>query len=300
MNLRNRSVVVLPNDIIPGSRIAGDKTAYEYSIEYMESQLRGVDFERYLGRLDEEMSLGIFTPTLLFRTADVGSYNLGVGHMQLFLWMLNALAGDFKEYVDNHIINRLKNINYGVNKPRAEFQFRRMGKENVETVRALLDELVKQGKTMPDLEELGMIAGLTLREVKEVTEPEGSDTEEDDRGQRDKPKSSGPRGVGQPRATGKQISNRIKGQVEKAWKDKSFGKDFEPSLGYKRKFEESLKAEGAAPGEALRLTERFYSRMESWMADAIGLGMNEFSGPDDFIAMFERLLEVEIDDLSHV
>jgi hypothetical protein len=52
--------------------------------------MRGADFERYMTRLDEEMSIGLFTPILLLRTADVGSYNLGQGHMQIYLWMLNA------------------------------------------------------------------------------------------------------------------------------------------------------------------------------------------------------------------
>ena len=112
ISLRNRSVVVLPNDIISGSRIAGDKTAFEYSIDYLESQMRGADFERYMTRLDEEMSLALFTPLLLLRNADVGSHNLGVQHTQTWLWMLNALVSDMGEYITRYPVQRLKAYNF--------------------------------------------------------------------------------------------------------------------------------------------------------------------------------------------
>ena len=66
--IRNRAIVTLPSDRTNNPQ--GGKTDYEFTIEYLESQMRGADFERYLQRLDEEMSLGIFTPVLLYRTAD--------------------------------------------------------------------------------------------------------------------------------------------------------------------------------------------------------------------------------------
>jgi len=276
--------------------------------------MRGADFERYLSRLDEEMSLGIFTPVLLFRTADVGSYNLGVGHMQLFMWMLNALAGDLKEYIDKYVVLRLKEYNYGINAPKAEWQFRKMGKENVDTVRAVLTELVRNNQAMPDLDELGLIAGLTLEEIKQVTvppdalpvdpnappAPNGDRPEGENRPARTRPSTrpgNKPRGTGQPRATTKAISSRIKTQVEKAWREKTFGRDFQPTLGYRRRFEESLKAEGVSAGSALEITEDFYTRVQAWMDDVIGLGMGEYSGPDDFMLLFDRLLDTEVESL---
>lgn len=313
-SLRNRSVVVLPNDRMP----VGNTTEYEYQVEYLESQMRGADFERYLSRLDEEMSLGIFTPVLLFRTADVGSYNLGVGHMQLFMWMLNALAGDLKEYIDKYVVTRLKEYNYGVNAPKVEWNFRKMGKENVETVRAVLTELVRQGMAKPDLNELGQIAGMSIDAIKQVTAPPvdpnappadpnappapggGPAPKGENRPARTRPSTrpgNKPRGTGQPRATTKAISARIKTQVEKAWREKTFGKDFKPTLGYRRRFEESLKAEGASAGSALAIAEDFYTRVQAWMDDVIGLGMGEYSGPDDFMAMFDRLLDTEVEEL---
>jgi hypothetical protein len=253
------------------------------------------------------MSLGIFTPVLLFRTADVGSYNLGVGHMQLFMWMLNALAGDLKEYIDKYVVGRLKDFNFGPNAEVAKWQFRKMGKENTETVRAVLTELVRVGRAKPDLDELGMLAGMTIDEIKIVTTPPPDPAADpnadppvdpDKREVRDKPKTTKPKGVGQPRATGKQIAARISGQVEKAWRERTFGKGFSPSLGYRRRFEEALKAEGADDGTALSMAESMYGRVENWMRDVIGLGMNEFAGPEDFMALFNRMLETEIDALE--
>lgn len=315
-NLRNRGVVVLPNDRMP---VGQNNSEWEYTVEYLESQMRGADFERYLSRLDEEMSLGIFTPVLLFRTADVGSYNLGVSHMQIFLWMLNALAGDMKEYIDRYVIDRLRTLNFGKNSPKAEWEFRKMGKDQTQIVQAIMNELIRNNRVMPDLDELGMIAGLSLTEIKNVTaEPDpsgnadptaqqvgvagpdkaGATPTPDSRTARSRPGANGPRGVGQPRATARQISARIAQQVTNAFQKETFGKTFTPSLGYRRRFEESLKAEGHSDGSALELTDSFYTRIDRWLSDVIELGPKEFEGPDDFMALFDRLVETEIERLG--
>lgn len=300
INLRNRSVVTLPSERDPITK------EFDYTIEFLESQMRGADFEKYLGRLDEEMSLGIFTPVLLFRTADVGSYNLGVMHMQLFMWMLNALAGDMKEYIDRYVVGRLKDFNFGVNAPPATWEFRHMGKENVETVRAMLTELLRNNKAMPDLRQLGEIAGLDLTEVKQITQDtptvdpnaDPNAPVADTRTTRDRGTgSSGPRGVGQPRATAREISNRIASQVDKAWREKTFGPGFLPSFGFRRRFEESLKAEGSSDEVARELTGEFYDKVESWARDAIGIGMDSYAGPQDFMAMMNRVLDSQVECL---
>ena len=69
--IRSRSAVVLPNDRSKEG-ISDSNPEFDYQVEYLESQMRGADFERYLTRLDEEMSLALFTPLLLLRTADSG------------------------------------------------------------------------------------------------------------------------------------------------------------------------------------------------------------------------------------
>lgn len=170
-NLRNRSVVVLPNDRSPTGN--GSGTEYDYDIEYLESQMRGADFERYLMRLDEEMSIGLFTPLLILRTADVGSYNLGTTHWNMYLNMLNAIVGDIKSYADPYILDRLVDLNFGVKAPRARLKFRKMGDDKIEIVKSLLQSMVGKGTAAPDLEELGEIAGLTIKEVEVLVDETG-------------------------------------------------------------------------------------------------------------------------------
>jgi hypothetical protein len=289
--LRSRGVVTLPSTRMQ----VGNTAAYDYDIEYLESQMRGADFERYLSRLDEEMSLALFTPILLFRTGDVGSNALGVQHTQTWLWTLNALAGDMKEYIDRYICERLKGFNFTPNAPTCQWQFRRQGKQNTETIRAVIQELLRGGRVGVDVDELGLALGMTVKELRQVQQDSAP---EDDRGQRDRPGVDGPATVGEPRATARQISNRIQGQVEKAWRENRFGTDaFTPKLGYHRRFVESLCAEGMAREAAESAADRFYERTEAWMADALAIGPNEFDGPQDFMALFGRFIDAEIDAL---
>jgi hypothetical protein len=304
-NLRNRSVVVLPSDRQP---TGPNSSEYEYTLEYLESQMRGADFERYLTRLDEEISMSLFTPILLMRTGDVGSHNLGVQHTQTWLWMMNALAGDIKEYIDRYVVTRLRDYNFGPNAGRVEWQPKKLGKENVETIRAITTELLRAGKIKFDPEELGEFLGMTVTEVRQVLDPETGQPrpesdderdEEDERIGRDKPdRGPGrPRGTGEPRATGREISNRLKGQVVKAFRDGTFGTSrFKPSLGYRRRMEHSFAAAGLEEGQVAEVTRRLYEQTERWLTDAAALGTGEFAGPEDFMALFDRLLDSQIEE----
>lgn len=176
-NLRSRSAVVLPSE----RDVNGN---FDYDISFLESQMRGADFERYLSRLDEEMSLALFTPVLLFRTADVGSYNLGQAHLKIFLWMLNSVAGDLKTYIQHYVVDRLVEINFGENAPVCSWVYRKLGKDDANLYSLLLQSLVGTGQVRPDLEELGTAVGLTLREVEGLTtepkaDPDAPEVEKD-------------------------------------------------------------------------------------------------------------------------
>lgn len=164
-NLRNRGIVVLPDD----KTQRGNDVDYDYQIEYLESQMRGADFERYLMRLDEEISLALFTPLLILRTADVGSYNLGTTHWNVFMQMLNALSGDWAEYINRYILAPMVRYNFGSNAKPAYIVFRKLGDDKQQLVVTLLQALIASGKAMPDISQLGEIAGLTVEEVEEVT-----------------------------------------------------------------------------------------------------------------------------------
>ena len=141
---------------------------YEYDIEYLESQIRGADFERYLGRLDEEISLAIFTPLLLLRSGDRGSLNLGVQHAKTWYTSLNALGFDLKEYIDPYICERIKKFNFTENAPRCEWVPRMLGKDNDETIRAIVTQLITQGHAKPNIEEIGVALGMTMEKITEL------------------------------------------------------------------------------------------------------------------------------------
>jgi hypothetical protein len=172
--LRSSGSVVLPSDRDPTASV---RSEYMYDIEYLESQMRGADFERYLARLDEEISLSIFTPMLLMRSGDRGSLNLGVQHTQTWLWSLNALAADLKEYIDPFICERIKEYNFSPNAPRCEWKIRPLGKDNVETIRAIITTLLRNGSVGVDLEDLGMALGMRLEEIQQI---QGTDGQQQD------------------------------------------------------------------------------------------------------------------------
>jgi hypothetical protein len=304
MSIRNRGIVVLPSDRDETASSSGGRSEYTYDIEYLESQMRGADFERYMARLDEEISLSLFTPTLLMRAGDIGSHNLGVQHTQTFLWNLNAITGDMKEYIDRYICERIKAYNFSEKAPRCEWIPRKMGKDNPETLRAIIAGLISRTSdrfVMPDLNELGVQLGMKLEEIEVVVEPPaapgaagGTDTR--DRSERARG-GGGPRRVGEPLATGRQIAARIKGQVANNW-DSGKWEKANLSMGFRRRFEESLITEGWDEHTAAMATSDLYGRMESWVQTIQSLGTSEFSSQQDFLDMFDRKLTSEIERLA--
>lgn len=264
-NLRNRSVVVLPNDRSPTGN--GNATEYDYNIEYLESQMRGADFERYLMRLDEEISLGLFTPLLILRTADVGSYNLGSTHWNMYLNMLYALCGDASFYINNFVLSRLVDFNWGKNAPRATIKFRKMGDDRKDMVIAMLQALVAGGRAKADMKELGEIAGLTLTEIEQVTQLPGtpgdgtpqdgnktdtsgsssSDSKTSGKGSSSKGSdSSGAKKKAAANSKGivREVAGRVGAQITKHARDGAT-ESFVPSFGYERQLEGALDLDGA-------------------------------------------------------
>lgn len=269
-NLRSRSVVTLPSDREP------ERGNYEYDVEYLESQMRGADWERYLTRLDEEISLGLFTPILMLRTADVGSYNLGVNHMQVWMWMLNALAGDIKNYLDKYVIERIKAFNFGPNAPKATWEYSQMGKKNEETIRTIVASLFSGNKVgIKDLDDLGQAIGLNLKEIREVTsdQPEDSSATDENgnplegRGEEDSATEGSddrsPR-VQAAKAVVGSIYDRISGQAGKAARD---GEPFNPTLGYRRKLQEALETDGFTAHAASMITGEVYGQVTDFIRD---------------------------------
>lgn len=298
--LRSRAAVVLPNSGEDGPQ---GRKQYDYQIEYLESQMRGADFERYMTRLDEEISIGLFTPILLLRTADVGSYNLGVGHMQMYLWMLNAMNDDRALNINKYILSKMVDYNFSPNAPRAKIKFRKLGNTSAQLLENVMLALINKDKAVPDLEEIGEMTGMTLKQVRQTLKPPpvpGNDPNTDPNAPVSAPGAgNGSKSNKTPTeayATAKEIGTRVRGQVEGAFRDGKFGSDFRVNMGYKRKFERALEAHDI-PDPIGRANE-VYGRMDNWLKDVIALGPSEFSGPDTFMSLFSTVLENEIAEVT--
>lgn len=263
-SLRNRSVVVLPSDRDP------DTKDYEYSIEYLESTMRGrgADFEQYLSRLDEEMSLAVFTPMLLFRTAAVGSYNLGNIHLQVFQQMLNSIAGDAQEYIQHYVIDRLVRFNFGDAAPPARWVFRPLGKGDMQTYQLLLQALVSQGMASPDLEELSVATGITMDKIKQVTEPPPA-----------------PADPAAKVAAQRDLRSMLGEAVERFGREANNGRA--TSFGFRNRFQENLQRLGYDAEEASDETAGFYGRVNRCITELVPIAAT----PEDLRDSVGRVVE---------
>jgi hypothetical protein len=304
-NLRNQSVVTLPND--RDITVTNGNKNYEWDIEYLESQMRGADFERYLDRLDEEMSLALFTPVLLFRTADVGSYNLGQAHHSLFMTMLNALAGDIKFYLDRYLLARMVDMNFSPNSPRAEWVPRKLGKDVAENLRVMIQALITQKIAKPDLAELGTALGMTIEEIKEVTAEttvmdKQAEIAQEQQAAAAKQQAKVAAAQPAPQLVRQQPNSqnalllvprmfeRAKGQIEKAFREGTFDANFKLDLGHRRQLVDALECDDAA-----ETVEGFNRRIDAWFSDltAIGGSLTE----ESVLHMLDTTLKAEITKL---
>lgn len=281
--LRNRSTVVLPNE----KTQHGDETTmdFDYQIEYLESQMRGADFERYMTRLDEEMSLAMFTPILMMRTADVGSYNLGTQHTQVYQWMLNAISGDWAYYINKYIIRPIVAYNFNGRPVEAKIVFTKMGKTSNELLQAIISELLKGGKIKFDARELGEMVGLSVEEISEVT---------DEKEPLPKEEEPNPEEKDQTAEIKRLITKRVRAQVEKAFRNNTFGSnDFKPMMGYKRQLAEAMKKSGLEKtGDRV---DDLYDLMDNWIARSTSLGMDEYETSDGYMNLFDSKFESSLE-----
>lgn len=277
--LRNRSAVVLPNE----RSAIGDETnpQFDYQLEYLESQMRGADFERYMTRLDEEMSLAMFTPILMMRTADVGSYNLGTQHSQVYQWMLNAIAGDWAHYINHYIIAPMVRYNFGEKAPKTRIKFMKMGKIQTDILQSVVSTLISKDRIKPDIVELGEFTGMSFEEIQTVTDtPESEPPEE----QPDPSKED------QSNEVGKLISGRVRNQIKKAFREKSFGTlDFSVKMGYQAQMEKAYRSDRVNGDTESRVTD-LYDFMDQWVTRTSAFGIEEYGTPDAYAKMFENKL----------
>jgi hypothetical protein len=237
--------------------------------------------------------------------------NLGVEHKQTWLWSLNALTNDLKEYIDRYIVQRIKAFNFSEKAPRCEIVFRNLGKDNPDTIRAIITQLISGGTATVNLDELGVAMGMTVKEVKQVKEPPAvpgqvpgpppvpgqAGTDVRPRNERNRG-LNGPRTVGEPLRTGKQIAARVGEQVTKAWNEDRLDPSFKASLGHRRRMIEAFVSEGAGDDWARDAVDAIYQQVERFSTTMATLGKQEFSGPEDFMEMFAHRLNEEIEAVA--
>jgi hypothetical protein len=289
-NLRNRTAVVLPNDKTP----FGDETTldYDYQIEYLESQMRGADFERYMTRLDEEMSLALFTPILMMRTADVGSYNLGTQHNQTYKLLLNALTGDWKYYIDWYLLRPLRDYNFGTNADLPRIKFRKLGAENETMMENVLASVISSGKAKPDIEQLGEMVGLKLTEVRELTaDPANPEDPSSDPASDPATGGDATENRQRVRSVANALSRRLSEQVANAFKkDKLRTTEFD--LGFQSRFESALR--GAGVFSYVHETQRFYDTLNTVLRDMVHM---QWESPEEFMRNFDISMNWKIDSI---
>lgn len=282
--IRNRAVVVLPSDRDPVTK------EYDYDIQYLESQMRGADFERYLSRLDEEMSLAVFTPILLFRTADVGSYNLGVAHLRIFQQMLNAISGDMQFYLQKYLVDRMKEINFPGNKTACTWEYRRQGNADILDYKEILVALIRAGKMGVDPIELGRIAGLKLHEVKQLIAP--------------------PPGPGAPPIPGKPTSGsppippkpgippvQPKTKAARAVLDEAVARvvsemlngKVPAALGFRNRFVQALQRDGIVERDAFVIADDLYAKMNNIVQNVAPI-----VAPEELQTVLSKAVELEL------
>lgn len=168
--IRSQSSATLPADQFED--MDGTPTGmYKYTVEYLEGMMRGADFDRALSRFDEAMSLGVFSPALLYRTSDVGSYNLGETHMSVFLWMTNSLIDDLADFINNYIVHRLCDLNGWPKRHPTEglmrFEAKNQGQETLALYRQLFQAMIQGKLAEPDLDDLSQVVGMKVNRIPE-------------------------------------------------------------------------------------------------------------------------------------
>lgn len=242
---RNGSALILPNNRTVDS-IKND-AVYDYTIEYIESQLRGVEFDRIIQMYDEEISLALFTPLLLMRNMDVGSSNLGVVHTETWLTILNALSGDWEEYINRYILRPMAIHNFGPRAKVPRIEFRPLGRTDSETIRAIIQSLMGAGKVKFDFEELGSVLGLNIEEQEELAVDDPEDTADEvikrtpsgDTRVGRPGKNKTPTGVDKVKKVADKIAARVDDQATKAFAEGAWA-DYSPDLGFRRQFVDAL------------------------------------------------------------
>ncbi|QAX94617.1 portal protein [Gordonia phage Harambe] len=233
------------------------------------------------------------TSTGTFITAGYLSHNT-----QVYLWMLNAVAGDMAEYIDKYVLRYMAIYNFGPKAKLPRIRFRKLGTAQQETLRAIVQAMIGKNQVKPDVTELGQHIGLTLEEVEEVTEPgpdpdaaDEDDEEIGDNGNKDgrvgRPERLKDQDGIKPGSTTKQISARIAEQIKRAYKRNDL-LDWKPAPGFHRQLTGELQAMGHM--DARRAASVFNDTVIGVLSESAKL---DWSSAEEFIAYAEGIINAE-------
>jgi hypothetical protein len=159
--LKSHSVVGIPSD-------RDENGNYLFDISYLESQMRGVDFDTYLKRLDMEKSRAIFVPDLLLGTGRVGSYELGKEHKATFINGVMGMMDNFSEFVDKYITPQLVELNFGTKSELPEFTYLPMSKTSEDSLVSIVASYINGNPEILDLTKLAPKLGIPLKDAEEI------------------------------------------------------------------------------------------------------------------------------------
>lgn len=158
--IRNHSSVQLPSEKDDQGK------DYLYDIKYLESQMRGFDFENYMQRLDMEMVRGLLVPAMMFQDAERGSYALGSAQIEAFYTNLMGMMDNIKEFVEAYLFPQLLAYNFP-DKKTVKLNYEPLSTTSRTFINLMITTMIQTGKVMPDLDQLEERTGFSFKEVVE-------------------------------------------------------------------------------------------------------------------------------------
>ena len=132
---------------------------------------------------------------------------------------------------------------------------------------------------MPDLDQLGELAGLKLSEVRELTAPV-ADPADDGDGSSDDSVSD----------TAAKIKARVGTQVTKAFETGRWGSDLQLDLGFRNKLKKQFHLAGADPSRA----EKFFMTMEDFARETVAV---PFESANEYMQIFSSMVDRQLEDV---
>lgn len=161
-SIRSHSSAQLPSDKDPEGK------DYLYTIEYLESQMRGFDFDNYMKKLDTEIVRGLLVPDLMFSSGSGGSYALGASQTESFYKNLSGIMDNIVDYVNLYVLPQL--IEYNFPKVSAKIEYQPISIESQVFINGLITEMVKGGLIKPDMDQIEERSGFKFEEVEQPTD----------------------------------------------------------------------------------------------------------------------------------